>query len=333
MPKVSVIIPVYNVENYLRECLDSVLAQTLNDIEVICVNDGSTDDSGAILDEYAKSDERVVVLHQENTGQGIARNNALKLAKGEYVAFVDPDDLISTDMYEKMYNEAVNNHADVVQCDYEEFYHSGYKNRICLKDKGYEPQTCLRQEEILKSLPVNIVFMVWSRIYKRAMIVENDIKFAPLKRAEDHTWSIESLICANKVFYIDECFYHYRMNPASTVNRNAKKYFDCLEIVNSVRDILSKHGLLDAVDIKEYQMFIGKTFLDNLDEKDYRQFFKISQKYFDKKVYDELQKFVKIQKIRYIVDNIFSLKNKFINGDKVKILSLLGVKFRMVRKG
>ena len=113
MPKVSVIIPVYNVEEYLRECLDSVVNQTLKDIEIICVNDGSTDNSLAILEEYAAKDERLRVFTQENQGQSVARNLAMEKARGEYIGFVDSDDWIDLDFYEKLYRAAVKAQADI----------------------------------------------------------------------------------------------------------------------------------------------------------------------------------------------------------------------------
>ena len=111
--KVSVIVPVYNVEKYLERCLDALVNQTLTDIEIICVNDGSTDNSLEILDRYSKKDERIFVLNQENKGVSIARNEALKLAKGEFIGFVDSDDWVDIDYYEKLYNAAKNNDCDI----------------------------------------------------------------------------------------------------------------------------------------------------------------------------------------------------------------------------
>ncbi|MCL2684165.1 MAG: glycosyltransferase, partial [Synergistaceae bacterium] len=114
MPKISVIIPVYNVMQYLRECLDSVIAQTIKDIEIICVNDGSTDDSYVILQEYEAKDNRIRIFNQENKGAGPARNKAISNATGEYVAFMDPDDSYpDTDILETLYNKAVQNRADI----------------------------------------------------------------------------------------------------------------------------------------------------------------------------------------------------------------------------
>ena len=107
MPKISVIVPVYNVEKYLRECLDSIVNQTLQDIEIICINDGSTDGSAVILEEYAAKDKRIKILNQENKGAGEARNAGINSAQGKYLAFIDGDDFYCTDFCEKMHNKAL----------------------------------------------------------------------------------------------------------------------------------------------------------------------------------------------------------------------------------
>ena len=117
--KVSVIVPVYNSENYLRQCLDSLVYQTLNDIEIIAVNDGSTDNSAIILEEYAlKFPDKIRQFNQENKGQACARNFGLQQAKGEYIGFVDSDDSVALDLFEKMYQLARSEKADLVECDF-----------------------------------------------------------------------------------------------------------------------------------------------------------------------------------------------------------------------
>ena len=113
MTKVSIIVPVYNVEKYLKRCLDSLVNQTLKDIEIICVNDGSTDGSLAILNEYVRNDDRIVVINQENSGQSVARNRGIDVAKGEYLGFVDSDDWVSEDYFERLHNSAIQNNAEI----------------------------------------------------------------------------------------------------------------------------------------------------------------------------------------------------------------------------
>ena len=121
-PKLSVVVPVYNVENYLSKCLDSILKQTLEDIEIICVNDGSTDGSANILQDYKKKDPRIIVLEQENQGLGAARNTGIRTARGEYIGFVDSDDFIEPTMYEKLYEKACKFQLDIVLSLFLQFF-------------------------------------------------------------------------------------------------------------------------------------------------------------------------------------------------------------------
>ncbi len=114
--KVSIIVPVYNVEKYLKRCLDSLISQTLKDIEIICVNDGSKDNSDKILEEYARKDSRIIIINQENQGISVARNNGMDIAKGKYVGFVDSDDWVDSDFFEKLYNAAEKNNAQMAVC-------------------------------------------------------------------------------------------------------------------------------------------------------------------------------------------------------------------------
>ena len=119
--KISVIVPVYNVELYLERCLESIVKQTLTDIQIIIVNDGSTDNSLDIIKKYAQYDDRFIVVSQENRGSSAARNKGLKIASGDFIAFVDGDDYISSEMYMTMYNSAIKNSADVVVCQFSKF--------------------------------------------------------------------------------------------------------------------------------------------------------------------------------------------------------------------
>ena len=121
MPKVSIIVPTYNVEQYLHECMDSIINQTLKDIEIICVDDGSTDNSGKILDEYATRDNRIKVIHKQNGGYGRAMNVGFDNATGEYIGIVEPDDYVALDMYEELYKKAIENDVDFIKADFNRF--------------------------------------------------------------------------------------------------------------------------------------------------------------------------------------------------------------------
>ena len=136
MPKVSVIVPIYNKEQYLEECVNSIQLQTLNELEIILVDDGSTDASGQICDRIAESDQRVVVVHTENAGVCAARNMGLKLATGEYIGFVDADDYVSTDMYQKMANIIDEINVDFVVCDHCRISENGHKENRTMAYAG-----------------------------------------------------------------------------------------------------------------------------------------------------------------------------------------------------
>ena len=135
MKKISVIVPVYNAEEFLPQCLDSILAQTLTELEIICIDDGSPDNSGKILDDYAKKDNRIIVIHQNNGGVSLARNTGIKNAAGKYIGFVDPDDWIDKDFYQNLYQAAEDYQADIVGTGFCSFKNNKKKTNIFYKDK------------------------------------------------------------------------------------------------------------------------------------------------------------------------------------------------------
>ena len=195
MIKVSIIVPVYNMEKYLRECLDSLVNQTLKDIEIICINDGSKDNSLEILNEYSQKDSRIKVINKENEGQGVARNLGISKAQGEFIGFVDPDDWVELDMYEKMYNQAKTLDSEIVICDhtrYSEFDQKSWKPRTF--DKAISPVKSVRlnvesgknidKELINSTLLVSPCYSV-NKIYNREFLLKNNIKFSQMRCFED----------------------------------------------------------------------------------------------------------------------------------------------------
>ena len=221
-PKVSIIIPVYNTpQNLLRDCLESAKNQTLKDIEIICVDDGSTDGSGKILDEYAKSDPRFVVIHQENGGVSVARNNAMNSAKGEYIKFLDSDDMIDDIAAEKSYNVAKEYDADIVRYSIKKDIERGkYKfyqnlaiwNKFELIEKN-SSINLLSDDKFKTKIPIN----VWAGLYKNKFLKDNNIKFFEKIKCicEDLFFNI---ICAsrlNKIVFMPDQMYVHRNNPMS----------------------------------------------------------------------------------------------------------------------
>ena len=144
MEKISIVVPIYNVEKYVKKCIESLIKQTYKNIEIILVDDGSTDSSAEIIDEYANKDSRIIAIHQKNKGVSSARNTGLKAARGEYIGFVDPDDYVDCQMYEVMVNKLQASLADLVVCGYSKIWESsGKTEKFCLTDKIVSAKNCL----------------------------------------------------------------------------------------------------------------------------------------------------------------------------------------------
>lgn len=207
--KVSVIIPVYNVEKYLRKCLDSVINQTLVDIEIICVNDGSTDNSLEILQEYAQLDNRIKIVNQENQGLGAARNSGMQVATSDYIGFIDSDDWVALDFYEKLYNKAVSNNADIVRCSYLYSYENDYKPaRLNNKFLEFDIKNSLVDRNCHD-------VVVWNAIYKTEFLSKNDIMFFDnINCAEDISFTARTSFYSEKIYSVGTTMYYYRQNRA-----------------------------------------------------------------------------------------------------------------------
>lgn len=223
--KVSIIIPVYNVEPYLDQCVQSVLSQTLKEIEVILVDDGSPDGCPAMCDAYAQQDNRVKVIHKKNGGLGFARNSGLDVATGEYVAFVDSDDFIAPNMMEVLYNTAIQYGADEVRSGVI-FYENGKKTLRHDVDKI----TVFQGKEEVKRFVFDYLgpapeeyrdskylMSVWLALHSRKVIEENHIRFTSERQtlSEDLVFGIEVFPKMDCVVCVPDCFYYYRKNPQS----------------------------------------------------------------------------------------------------------------------
>ena len=224
-PKVSVIVPIYNVEKYLRQCLDSIVGQTMRDIEIILVNDGSTDDSPAIIEEYAKKDPRIKVIDKANGEYGKACNDGIDAATGEYIGLVESDDWIEPDMYETLYKIAKTHDLDVVKCS---FYFYDAKKRedtdIC---KLPEPDV----EQFITPRRRPIIFMawpsVWSAIYRRDFLNEKKIRFleSPGASYQDTAFNFKIWAMANTAYLTRRPLIHYRTGHESQSLKSTEKVF------------------------------------------------------------------------------------------------------------
>lgn len=226
MPEISVIVPVYNVKEYLSECMDSILQQTFDDMEIICVDDGSSDGSESILDDYARKDSRVHVLHRENAGYGAAMNAGVEIASGKYIGIVESDDCILPDMYEKLYKAAEDNEADLVKADaYYWFEKCGYQKRIHMKqlDRFYDRLLGDNDRNVFFEFLMNI----WTGIYKRDFLDKYEIRFheSPGAAYQDNGFWMQTMMYAERAMWLNEAFYLYRNdNPAASVKNLDKVY-------------------------------------------------------------------------------------------------------------
>lgn len=255
MTKITVIIPVYNVEKYIRKCLDSIINQTLKDIEIIIVNDGSPDNCQSIIDEYAKKDDRIISLIQENGRQGKARNNGLKHAKGEYISFIDSDDYIETNMLEKMYNKAKEEDSDIVICsNYHIYETTNIKESIFIDEELMEDSINNKKNKLL-----NIISPCY-KIYKRSLLLNNNISFMEKLYYEDLAFSLKSLVLANKISYVNEPLYYYIIREGSTMtSTNVIKNLDIIKAFEDVITFLKNNKLYE-----KYYSEIEFMAIDNL---------------------------------------------------------------------
>lgn len=214
MPEISVIVPVYNGEQYLKECLDSILAQTISDIEIICINDGSSDNSLKILQEYQNKDKRIKVINQANQGQAVARNRGFAEAKGKYIGYVDCDDWIPKDFYEKLYTSAEQTGADIAGCNIISVDNNKTKYMLRLKRQNVYQTT----PDKYKAFGVPKLNYIWNKIYRRDFMKKHRLAFPEGMFFEDILFTHQALDCCNKAVTVPGIAYFYRQNPFSTVN-------------------------------------------------------------------------------------------------------------------
>ena len=228
MPKVSVIVPVYNVEPYLKECMESIVRQTLRDIEIICINDGSTDGSLKILKEYAEKDDRIILVDKENGGYGLAMNIGLDKATGEYIGIVEPDDFIALTMYEDLYKTAKENDLDFVKADFYRFRYEGDQHIFLYTHLSDDPQDYRKIFKPTEKLPSFFwVMNTWAGIYRLSFIREKGIRHheTPGAAFQDNGFFFQTFMYAERAMILDTAYYRCRRdNPNSSVNNPAKVY-------------------------------------------------------------------------------------------------------------
>ncbi len=245
MPKVSIIIPVYNVEKYLRECMESVVNQTLQDIEIVCINDGSTDGSLKILEEYSGRDKRIVLIDKENEGYGVGMNTGIARASGEYIGIVEPDDYVPLNMYEDLYNVAKESDLDFVKADFYRFTKDNRTgelnlvyNQLDASGESYNQVICPFEKPYVTKFIMN----TWSGIYRREFLEKYHIRHntTPGAAFQDNGFFWQTFIYAGRCMFVNKPYYmNRRDNPNSSVKNKAKVY--CMNIeYDFIRDIFMR---------------------------------------------------------------------------------------------
>lgn len=257
MVKVSVIIPVYNVEVYLEECLNSIINQTLVDIEILCINDGSTDNSLEILKRFAEKDDRIQIISQENQGHAVATNNGISMAKGEYLYLMDADDYIKLNALEDTYKLCKSKNLDFIifkAINYyeleEKFYESEvYSMQNLLKSVGGNVFT-------YKDIPDDVLFKMsvtpWSKLYNREFIINCGAKFPEGLIFDDNVFFWQVLFNAKRIYFHDEFLFTRRWYSTSSTTLGDQRYLDSIKIVNLIGDEFKKYGEFDHHKVKLY---------------------------------------------------------------------------------
>lgn len=279
---ISVVVPVYNVEPYLKECLESITNQTYRDLEIILIDDGSTDKSGDICDEYGKKDDRIIVIHQSNHGSASAKNAGLRKSSGEYLAFVDSDDFLQEDAYEFMVKQLEEYCADIIQGCFRKVYKKFYRD----VNKIVEMQI-LDASEFLELFTKDWTCgLLWDKLYKRDIF--KDIYFKEGHKIDDEFFTYKGVINSKKIIRVPHYIYNYRQRISSVMfskDSQLKIISDSLEYLSIRREevtksfpqlkkaydehylnmliILSKNEYINAEHIKEIRQHIKKYFREN----------------------------------------------------------------------
>ena len=329
----SVIIPVYNVENYLNECLDSVTSQTLDDVEIICIDDGSTDNSPYILKEYQKKDSRIKIITKENGGQATARNLGIKEAQGEYITFVDSDDFIEPTMFEKLYTKAKDNNLDIAMCKIATYDNQTeeIKNNVWYYMLGVfrDFEKDIFNHKDTKEFTCHIAVTPYNKIYKTTLLKENNILFPEGLIFEDEKFFYDTYLRAKRVSIVDEFLYYYRINrKGSTVDTIKDNDFsDIVPISKLIRETFKETN-----NYEDYKILLSNRFI----HLQLARFTQTSQKYkenffnllksdleevlADRTIYDNLESDVKLR-----VDMIINSEslNEFEKLDEDKVFSVV----------
>lgn len=255
MKKVSIIVPVYNMEKYLNKCMDSLVNQTLEDIEIITINDGSKDSSLKILNEYKeKYPNKVVIINQENQGISVARNNGINAATGKYIGFVDSDDYVKTDMFEKLYKKIEKTKSDIVICDYEKYFMNTEEFKYVNVVDYIKYDSLYSDTSIIN----NIDYSPWNKLFKKELF--NKIKFPKGLKYEDLNAILKVFLIASKISTVKKSLYLYRINETGETKTINKKVIDILDILQDIIDYSKTINVYEEIRVELKKLCVNKLF-------------------------------------------------------------------------
>ncbi|MBQ2666054.1 glycosyltransferase [Methanobrevibacter sp.] len=283
MVKISVIVPVYNVSEYLEDALSGLLNQTFHDFEAICVNDGSKDNSLEILNEFAKKDSRIKVIDKENGGCGSARNRALDAASGEYIYFFDPDDYIAPNAFEELYENITSNDSDLVIFKIAWFMEGepvNYKKPMfnfdeIFTDVDFNNFTFTFRD--VKRYVLNVAFAPWSKLYRKEFLDKyDDFRFDLGVAFDDVPFHVKSMLRATKISFAPDFYYHYRYANPNSVNNTSSNGIDIMKIVDIVEGFLKSEGYFDELEKEFYEFKVRQIFMYMLSSHS-EEYFRLAQ--------------------------------------------------------
>ncbi len=258
-PFLSVILPVYNVEQYLPQCLDSILAQSMQDFELICVNDGSTDNSLAVLKEYAKKSDKIQVITISNSGVGITRNTAMSLVKGSFLTFLDSDDYIQSE-YFKSIADVVTRYPDIdiIQFDYYSFEDGSDAmkyDKSTITDFAEPYEKFAWKQRCPHSLHGTRMF-VWDKVYRTEFLKQHDLQFPNYPLGEDVLFVILSIILSETIVYIPLAYYYYRLRKGSATHTVSAKYAETIDLIKYCNNKMVQLPILQQYKEELYVIFV-----------------------------------------------------------------------------
>ena len=313
--KVSVIVPVYKVEQYISKCLDSLVNQTLEDMEIIVVNDGSPDNSEKIIKDYAKKYKNIKYLKKENGGLSSARNFGLKHATGEYIGFVDSDDYVDKRMYQMMYEKAIEASADLVVCDLNYVY----------EDKEEKAYSNIKTDTTdIKSIMNNIYPAAWNKLYKKELF-DNEVYFKEGVWYEDVEFIYRLLPYVNKIGVVHEHFYKYIQRENSIIRTIDKRLYNYIDNWNGILEFYKKRDLYISYEKEleySYVRYLYATFIKQACKYDYENYLKAV----DEAIKNVKNSFPKYRKNKYFYKSLKGIYLIIFNKNLAKILYKKGKK-------